>query len=306
MQRFDDFDNRDEPGLFSRMADRLDPEGRIRARSPVFAVVTVGVLALLLVAVIWISYPKSGSVDSDGNVPLIRADAGPVKTAPDSQGGMDIPYRESTVFGSMRGEDGGKVENLLPTAEQPVDRNQVFAQESTKDLQAAQPVQESVDVSEKTSAIQSDVGSVASKNQASGANVIDQIRKEAAAVPSHPVQTLPEIAAPKNIVKTEEAAKASSVEPASGEQPKAVSGGQRFVQLAAIKDQSAAASAWKKLQKDFPEQLKAHNDYRVKSASVNGKTLYRLQVGPFSEDKAKSLCKAIAAKKPGSCLVVPD
>ncbi len=299
MQRFDDFDNQDEPGIFSRVADILDPEGRLRARSPIFALVTVGVLALLLITVVWVSYPRSNAPEG-GPVPLIRADAGPVKVAPDSEGGMDIPYRESTVFSSMRGEDGGKVENLLPAAEQPVDRNQVFAglKDDAKNQQARQPVQESTDLSEPAPV---------QKTESSGIGVIDQIRKEAAATPVKPqsVETKPEISAPKEIAKTDDA-KVSAVEPASGEQPKTANGDQRFIQLAAIKEQSAAASAWKKLQKDFPEQLKTQNDYRVKSASVNGKTLYRLQAGPFSEGKAKSLCKAIAAKKPGSCLVVPD
>lgn len=306
MQRFDDFDNQDEPGIFSRVADILDPEGRIRARSPIFALVTVGVLAFLLITVVWVSYPRSGAPE-DGTVPLIRADAGPVKVAPDSQGGMDIPYRESTVFSSMRGEDGRKVENLLPAAEQPIDRSQVFA--GLKDDTAAEarpPVAESVDLSESLPAPTSGTAP-SQKTQVSGIDVIDQIRKEAAATPAKPqsAETKPNVSPLKEIAKTDDV-KASAVEPASGEQPKTVTGGERFIQLAAIKDQAAAASAWKKLQSDFPEQLKAQNDYRVKSASVNGKTLYRLQAGPFSEGKAKSLCKAITAKKPGSCLVVPN
>ena len=58
---------------------------------------------------------------------LTLADAGPVKVAPDREGGMDIPYRESTVFGSMRGEDGGKVEKFTVAETEAVNEGQVVA-----------------------------------------------------------------------------------------------------------------------------------------------------------------------------------
>jgi len=56
-----------------------------------------------------------------GEVPIIRAEQGPVKVRPEKPGGMNVPNRDKLVYGRMQGEIGAaRVERLLPPPEQPL------------------------------------------------------------------------------------------------------------------------------------------------------------------------------------------
>lgn len=91
-----------------------EPRSRFRAGPGVMT------LALLLTGavfatVIVTSYPSGDS--KRGEIPIVKADLRPVKTAPDEPGGMDIPNRDSTILARV-GEapvQGApeQIENLL-------------------------------------------------------------------------------------------------------------------------------------------------------------------------------------------------
>lgn len=91
-----------------------EPRSRFRAGPGVMT------LALLLTGavfatVIVTSYPSGDS--KRGEIPIVKADLRPVKTAPDAPGGMDIPNRDSTILARV-GEapiQGApeQIENLL-------------------------------------------------------------------------------------------------------------------------------------------------------------------------------------------------
>ena len=54
-------------------------------------------------------------------VPLIRADAGPVKVRPESPGGMEVPDQDKLVYNRMQGaREAPPVEQLLPPPETPL------------------------------------------------------------------------------------------------------------------------------------------------------------------------------------------
>ena len=98
-------------------------------RGPLYAGGAAFVLLVVLGAVIWASYPRHGTASDPNAVPLIRADATPYRTKPDDPGGMNIPYRDSTVFNALHGDDGAaadKVENLMPQPEQPLPREKMI------------------------------------------------------------------------------------------------------------------------------------------------------------------------------------
>ena len=59
---------------------------------------------------------------ADGSeVPLIRADRGPVKVRPISPGGMEVPDRDKLVYDRMQGNgERPQVERLLPAPETPL------------------------------------------------------------------------------------------------------------------------------------------------------------------------------------------
>jgi cell division septation protein DedD len=96
------------------------PYRRIKRRSHrgLAVVLALGVMALSAGA-LWIGYRISAGRTPSGDIPLIRADADPVKVKPDDPGGMEIPNRDRFVFnpkGNM------PVERLLPAPETPLPR----------------------------------------------------------------------------------------------------------------------------------------------------------------------------------------
>ena len=96
------------------------PYRRIKRRSHrgLAVVLALGVMAMSA-GTLWIGYRLSVGHAPSGDIPLIHADADPVKVKPDDPGGMEIPNRDRFVFnptGNM------PVERLLPPPENPLPR----------------------------------------------------------------------------------------------------------------------------------------------------------------------------------------
>ena len=96
------------------------PYRRIKRRSHrgLGVVLALGVMAMSAGG-LWVGYRLSAGHTSSGEIPLIHADADPVKVKPDDPGGMEIPNRDRFVFnptGNM------PVERLLPPPENPLPR----------------------------------------------------------------------------------------------------------------------------------------------------------------------------------------
>lgn len=94
---------------------------------------TVGILAAggVFALALYSFYPSS---DADMEaVPVIKAEATPIKIEPAQVGGMEIPFQDSTVYDSMRQAENAKavrIENLLDPAvgnEEPMSREEVVA-----------------------------------------------------------------------------------------------------------------------------------------------------------------------------------
>ncbi len=96
----------------------------------------------------------------------------------------------------------------------------------------------------------------------------------------------------------------NGVEPAAGMATMAAgAAGTHFVQLASVTNATAASSEWPKFQAKY--SVLSGASHRVQEADLGARgTFYRIQAGPFSESKAKSVCDAIKAQNPGGCLVV--
>jgi hypothetical protein len=95
------------------------PYRRIKRRSHrgLAVVLALGVMALSAGG-LWVGYRLSAGRQA-GDVPLIRADADPVKVKPEDPGGMEIPNRDRFVFNP---KGGMPVEQLLPPPEVPLPR----------------------------------------------------------------------------------------------------------------------------------------------------------------------------------------
>jgi hypothetical protein len=82
------------------------------------ALAVMGVFA----GALWLAYTQGlrhvGGSAGSGEVPLVRADASPIKVKPEKPGGMPIPDRDMLIYGQQQPQ----VEHLLPPPEQPMAR----------------------------------------------------------------------------------------------------------------------------------------------------------------------------------------
>ncbi|MCP1335983.1 SPOR domain-containing protein [Futiania mangrovi] len=99
------------------MAVAIDDGGRPRR-----ALVWAGgaFLSLFLFgAVIALSYNLGAREGGVGELPIIRADAGPLKVAPENPGGETFPHQNIGVYDRISGEMRPVVEQLMPPVEEP-------------------------------------------------------------------------------------------------------------------------------------------------------------------------------------------
>lgn len=110
-----------------------------RFRSPVFATAALLLAGAALAGIIIASYPDSEQPDE--NIPIVSADASPLREAPTEPGGMDVAHEDSTIFNSIRSaelQETAPIENLL-AEEAPVDTQTAFAGEVPDAAAAVEP-----------------------------------------------------------------------------------------------------------------------------------------------------------------------
>ncbi|MCM2344205.1 MAG: SPOR domain-containing protein [Alphaproteobacteria bacterium] len=297
MRNNDEFDEPNAAKAIGSIMNALDLRARFEARKPVFATGIVVALLAVLGSVIWYSYPRESAQREVMNTPIVRADAGDYRVLPAEPGGMAIPYRESTVFNTMRQAEGrgdGQVENLLPQPEQPVSRDQLFA---------------GLKVDESVASTASTVSEDASEKAVASEKVVDStITESAVTTPQVAAMTAKPVPVEKPQADVVAAVAANKTEPASGvqkidEKPALASAGGYYVQLGSVRAREGAAGEWSKLQKSFAAL--APLNLRVQEANLGDKGLfYRIQGGPVTEAEAKAICQSVIAQKPGGCLVV--
>lgn len=296
----------------------------VRQRGPMIGIAALMVALFVLFAVFWSTYPRQaedGDGASGGPVPIIRADATPYKSAPDNPGGMEIPYRDSTVFETLRNariDDGesGRVESLLDAPEEPIDRTQMFAGLKTEPMVTESVANAPIDTAQ-------DFGPVATQDTQAGPDSVtttDTPDNAPAAVASTVTASeLGSSGVPKPEHKPayaaaqipeDKSAIVARAEPAAGDATARVdrtatpSGGTHYIQLGSVKDRAGAEGEWKRLQKEFPAQLGSLT-LRVQEANLGERgTFYRIQAGALDQASAKEICQAISSRRAGGCIVV--
>ncbi|MBU0858609.1 MAG: SPOR domain-containing protein [Alphaproteobacteria bacterium] len=280
MQNRDSFDDPESAGIFTNIVRTLDVRHHFEARRPLWAGGLVVATVAVLGAVLFYTYPREAAQQELAAAPIIRADAGPIKIAPDDPGGMDIPHRQSVVFDALGAPGERRVENLLPDAEEPLPREELFAGLKTE----IAPEDAIEDVTAGVTAEPETFDEVASYTPPA-----ETPAPVAKAVEPTPVEA-------KTVAKTEPAAGLNLA-------AKEVVKGTHFVQLASVKDEAAAKAEWKKMQ--AAHGVLAPLTLRVQRADLGERgTFYRIQGGPVAEADAREICKAVESKKPGGCLVV--
>src|SRR5262245_16896572 len=71
-----------------------------RFRSPLFATASLLVTGAAFAGIIIASYPDTQS--PDGAIPVVTADASPLREEPADRGGMDVAHEDSTIFNTIR------------------------------------------------------------------------------------------------------------------------------------------------------------------------------------------------------------
>jgi hypothetical protein len=269
-----DFDPRDlEPALPSE-----DPKGR-RWLPATIALVALGGFS----GIVWYAYSQGGNSPNGGAVPLVQAEAGPLKSLPTDPGGLEVLNQDKLILnGQVVDSASGKVERMLPPPEAPIAKPNPSAVPSTPSSQIAPSAQ------------------IAPSTQI--ATAVPR------AVTPPPVQATP---APQSVVSRPGAvpqplggqtapivAKPPTAQTPPSATPVAARGAK--VQLGAVKSEAAASAEWVKLKKAHPE-LASLSMSVAKVEIPNKGTYYRIQAGPVSD--GASVCGAVKARGQ-DCLVV--
>jgi hypothetical protein len=119
---------RDRSDIKVTASDALEFEpvesSTVRPKRRSFKGILVTLLAVAVGAGGWALYGDkllTLVANGDGEVPLIRAENGPVRVRPENPGGLQVPNRDKLVYNRMQGgnQESPSIERLLPRAEAP-------------------------------------------------------------------------------------------------------------------------------------------------------------------------------------------
>lgn len=266
------------------------------------------VMLVSFIIILWYAYPRGADRYDGMDVPIIRADNDPYKMKPDDPGGMHIPHQDSTVFEPLEMVDGERrVEHLLSDTEEPMgrptsktDRTLGLNLETTESLfvEKGANVEEGANLNagaEKDMPI-TDTETIPVLNDGIVIEVEEATTPSPVAVNTVklPRQKPVVKAVPKPAVVTE----AVKVAPKEFVKPTA---GDRYIQLGAFRDYTAAQDKWVKvLQKN--KSLLSGLAHKIQRADLGSKGIYyRLQAGSVSEKSGRNICAKI---KGSACILV--
>lgn len=256
----------------------------------------IGVTAVAVIGffvMVWFAYQWGLERGYREEVPVIRAEAGPVKVKPDNPGGLVVPNQDKLVLNQGAGapEPAG-VERLLSAPETP----QPVPQPETAPALAAADAEGTAN--EPTLRLQS------VESAAPSAAAGQTAETQAAAEPTPPPEVAPAAGgtAAADAGGSESATATPDVGGGGGAaapaklQLAAVEDGDFVIQLASVTSDEAAKTEWARLRKSFPDLLGDMN-LAVQRATVKGTEYHRVQTGPFpSRATALDMCAQLKAQ----------
>ena len=261
------------------------------ARTTLAALFIVAAVTGVSAAVIF-AYKEGLRRGAESVAPVITAGGVPDKVRPDDPGGMQVPNQDKLVYERLSPEAAppARTERLLPPPEAPM------APPSRPQTAAASPKSSPADEAKR-------IKSLATPDAPPPPAVIpppprglvrDTVQPPPLpppAAPTAPVASRPQ-PAPAPVAQPDP----PSVSPAAG--------GRYFVQLAALRSEQEARSAWDRFKKANPDLL-GRLAVAVRMADLGARgTYYRLQAGPLADGgAAQELCDKLKSRNQG-CLVV--
>ena len=230
-----------------------------------------------------------GTVDP-GAVPVVRADPRPVKVRPESPGGIEVPFRDSTVYENLGQQAAGarppgatpaaprSAERVLPGPETPLPR----PTPPPAPVPAIPAAPEVVAPQNAVPIVPPAVASVPPAPQAPAGSIPGRT----ASPPAPPAALVPQ---------------AAVVAPAPS--PAAAIGGTR-IQLASVRETEAAQREWTRLARQHGDVLGGLTPQYVPADLGERGVFIRLQAGPFAgAEAAQAACNVLRARGAG-CNVV--
>lgn len=320
----DDFraDPREGPVWRGRPNDEFYEEPAAR---PPYLIISTLAAVCAVAAVAWYFYNRGLDAGISGPPPLIRAESGPAKIAPDQPGGMIVPNQDKLVYNRVAGarspDDSNGSEELMAGPEQPkvppsgansqaelmarvAAQNSGSAEISGDRAPKALPGAEEAappPVARKPGFLEAPKDAVAVKPTGDVAKILglpdsDKPAQAEAPPPPKPAsknKVSPEIAA---ILSPQPASKASASTSAS-----APPGG-IVIQVGALRDEGEAHREWSRLIKKYPSLLGSLSP-AITEVEVGGRTLYRLRAtGVADLEAARDICAKLKAHEE-ACLI---
>lgn len=231
---------------------------------------------------------RDGPVDPN-SLPVVRADARPMKIRPDTPGGIDVPFQDKEIFERVGQQAAGNrpgtpqqqaaqrpAERLMPGPEQPLPRPVPMPPPAPTVAVPAAP-----DVAPPPNAVPVTPPPRASVPPGGAAN------------PAPPPQQQPQAPAPAQVAQAPRAAPAVSA-PASGVR----------IQLASVRSEADAQREWERMRRQHADLL-GNLSPAFPSADLGDRgTFWRVQAGGFADPAAaQETCAALRGRGLG-CNVV--
>ena len=321
----------DEVIDLDRLADEVEYEFEDETEPPRRSrVLPTGLAVIALMgfgAVAWYAYEGGIGMPGPESIPLIVADAGPIKTKPTVPGGLEVPHQDKLVLNEITPDPNKpQVERLLPPPEVPKPPA-VAAPAPAQDDPGAQAVASAEPAPNPTPG--------ATRPETTAAAPVPAAKAEGAPAESpaseptppkapEPLATASGPAAPKAAQPPSAAPAETAVSPpappkvaaapqstaktppqATSQATQSAAGtGGYLIQLASLKDKNLAGPEWVRLQKAFPELLGSKR-LVLQSADLGSRGIFhRIRAGYFdSRAGAVALCQALKAKRQ-DCIVV--
>jgi hypothetical protein len=255
-------------GSFYMGRSRMPPQPKRLLPQGVLTVVTL----LAFAGIIWYAYPRGAEKYVDMDVPVVKADTAPVKTAPDNPGGMDVPHQDSTVFEPLEKKPAEQAEKIMPSPEEPMDKAAII------------PPAEAVPVPPVIEAAPEPKMDLSP--QAASTDITEKL-------------VLPKEAA-------EEPAPTPSPAPAAKSTTAPTDGGASYIQLGSYRDMDGLKKDWEWAKKKYPDLL-GKLTMKTEKVDLPAKgTFYRLQAGKLTVDRAREICDVLKKSIPGGCILVKN
>jgi cell division protein FtsN len=291
--------------------DELQDEVSRPPRRPTTLIVPILITMIVMtggVTIAWYSYNAGVKEGSEGAAPLLKPD-GPMKVAPDSPGGTQIPHKKLTIYESLNeNSKESKVERILPPPERPLTPPAASSAPAEGEKPAENSRVRSADKVPGPAAPEKTVP-----------NVMDRPSARTILPPSPPptAENQPKVAAnppatqpaPKAPAATppEKEVGAAPVKPAPAPEPKvaAVPQGRYKVQIGSVSSEDQAGRLWN-IQSGKSNGLLSQLTMHIEKKVIKGKAYYRIQAGPLKDAaSARNLCAELKKRQVGCFVVHP-